>query len=338
MITKLSLSILLTMVAIGIAHGHGNPIHIDVVGGKLVVSGGMADDRGFADMAFADPDEEAVLVPAPNDRLAANLPGFIVAGMVPGEQIWLHVLSRPDFDSGAASPRWLWSWDPSTQSVSQLPEALKFEIASSRGFTPNVLLTQATNAGTSDVKLADLLASDIGEHRHVLTYLLDGQASPGAYGFFAQATSPDYEPSEPFLLTLNYGLDAQAFQIGAGRINAAARPRGDYDGDDDVDGADLLVWQRNFASTTMLAADGSVNGLIDAADLDLWGERFGSGYANANLQSVRVPEPRIGLVDWMMAAIIVCLRLPRKVRRPSDGGISGRFAAGRCRRSLFADA
>jgi hypothetical protein len=75
---------------------------------------------------------------------------------------------------------------------------------------------------------------------------------------------------------------------------------GDYDGDDDVDGADFLIWQQGLGSTTNLAADGSGNGVVDAADLELWKTNFGPGGAAGTVGAV--PEPA-GLALMLVAAL-----------------------------------
>ena len=120
--------------------------------------------------------------------------------MAAGQQLWLEVLSRPDFTKPTTPRRWLWFWDAATEMVVDVPGNPKLDIASSRGFLPTVSLFQSMTPITASVKIADLLGSDIGEHRHLLTYLLDGQgAAAGSYGLFARLTSPDYQSSEPFL-------------------------------------------------------------------------------------------------------------------------------------------
>jgi hypothetical protein len=63
---------------------------------------------------------------------------------------------------------------------------------------------------------------------------------------------------------------------------------GDYDLDRDVDGADFLLWQRDFGSTTNLAADGNGDLVVDGADLDVWKTSFGPG---AMAAIAAVPEP-----------------------------------------------
>jgi hypothetical protein len=53
---------------------------------------------------------------------------------------------------------------------------------------------------------------------------------------------------------------------------------GDYDRDDDVDGTDFLVWQRQLGGIVPegIGADGSRNGVIDADDLSIWVAEYGS--------------------------------------------------------------
>jgi predicted phosphodiesterase len=66
---------------------------------------------------------------------------------------------------------------------------------------------------------------------------------------------------------------------------------GDYDSDNDVDGADFLVWQRGFGSTTQLAADGNHDGQVNADDLTIWQNNYGTSL-NASLSTLEsVPEP-----------------------------------------------
>jgi hypothetical protein len=67
---------------------------------------------------------------------------------------------------------------------------------------------------------------------------------------------------------------------------------GDYDDDGDADGADFLLWQRTLGAVANPAgsgADGSGNGFINAADLMVWKENFGSFAAGAAFTVV--PEP-----------------------------------------------
>jgi hypothetical protein len=285
--------------------------------GNLTATGGIADDRGWAGWVFAEPDEEGNLTPAPGDVLFTTLPGLDVTGMTAGQQISLEALSRPDFTKAAPSARWLWYWSPTTGMISDVPHDPTMQIDSLRELSPSVVLTQSTASANKSVLLANLQDTDLGVHRHVAAYLLDDNptAEPGVYGFFAQLTSPSFGPSEPMLLDFNNGLDAATFQQGALRINAAARLPGDYDGDEDVDGADLLVWQRAIGSTTALAADGSLNDVVDAADLAVWQANFGRLSPALALSAAAVPEP--GLVAMLSVVAIAAQRLVRRrIKRP----------------------
>ena len=57
---------------------------------------------------------------------------------------------------------------------------------------------------------------------------------------------------------------------------------GDYDLDADVDGSDLLHWQRSLGSTNNLSTDGNRDGVVDADDLRMWQEEFGGGRSVAS--------------------------------------------------------
>jgi hypothetical protein len=289
--------------------GHGTPITVNVVAGKLSIGGALLDDRGYADKVFADPDEEAVFSPGPNNRLIAALPGFEVFDMSAGQQLWIEALARPDFTKPATPARWLWYSDSTGNEVTDIPAALKLDLSSSRGFTPSVSMFQSTAPAVGSVKLADLLSSDIESHKHLLNYILnDLGAATGTYGFFARLTSPDYSPSDPFLLTLNNGLDPETFQKGAKRINAAARLPVDYDGDEDVDGGDLLAWQRTLGSTAALAADGSVNDIVDAADLGVWRDNFGRVTPTSTPAAGAIPEPNSLVLAIFVGGLLAAAR------------------------------
>lgn len=82
---------------------------------------------------------------------------------------------------------------------------------------------------------------------------------------------------------------------------------GDYDLDRDVDGADFLLWQRDFGSTTNLAADGNGDLIVDGLDLDVWKTSFGPGTAAV---IAAVPEPS-SFVLLATAAWGACLRKRR---------------------------
>ncbi len=71
---------------------------------------------------------------------------------------------------------------------------------------------------------------------------------------------------------------------------------GDYDIDSDVDVNDRAVWQANFGSNLLLAADGNRSGVVDAADYVLWRKNLGlatgaaSGDGAASAEAVPVAD------------------------------------------------
>ena len=56
-----------------------------------------------------------------------------------------------------------------------------------------------------------------------------------------------------------------------------------------MDDADFLVWQRTFGSTTLAEADGNGNGVVDAADLAIWRDTYGTVASTSTIASI--PEP-----------------------------------------------
>jgi len=136
--------------------------------------------------------------------------------------------------------------------------------------------------------------------------------------FAWEANDPNGKPAEPQVTatdaTFTSGIAGIAFAedddgtIGVFRYVVAQdtpfvdEAPGDYDGDSDVDGADLLIWQRDLGSMTNLAADGNGNGVVDAPDLDLWKMNFGASAGAAS--TAAVPEPA-GLGAMLVAALAV---------------------------------
>jgi hypothetical protein len=271
--------------------GHGFPIVVNVANQGLVVSGGLVLPSGFIDQAF-DRHEDNSLDVAPGFTLGSTLPGYDINDMDVGSQLFLEVVPRPDFTAAGNPNRWLWYWDDANDVVKAAPNDPTLELASENGFG-SVLLTQfaAPITGPS-LKVAEPTASEIGTHEHALAYFLDNSppAPTGVYGFFMRVTSPNYASSETILVALN-NTDPENFARGARLINVAAQLPGDFDKDDDADGADFLGWQRTFGSTTPLAADWALNDAIDGADLAKWRANFGRKLGAAVSATFSVPEP-----------------------------------------------
>jgi hypothetical protein len=105
-------------------------------------------------------------------------------------------------------------------------------------------------------------------------------------------------------------------QIVAGSLNiqAGPEPSADFNGDDDVDGADFLTWQRHVGTpmnATRAMGDADFNQAVDGADFALWKSQFG---ASAILSAVQaVPEPTSETIFGL-----VFLKLNyRRARRPT---------------------
>lgn len=69
---------------------------------------------------------------------------------------------------------------------------------------------------------------------------------------------------------------------------------GDFDGDNDVDGADFLAWQRGRGTTsgaTAFDGDANADGKVDVLDLAHWQMNFGWIQNDESISQFSVPEP-----------------------------------------------
>lgn len=75
---------------------------------------------------------------------------------------------------------------------------------------------------------------------------------------------------------LNSAVVDEVYESGTPRASALhAALAGDFDADCDVDQQDHDLWASTFGSTTQLAADGNGDGIVDAADFNIWREHRG---------------------------------------------------------------
>jgi hypothetical protein len=97
-------------------------------------------------------------------------------------------------------------------------------------------------------------------------------------------------------------------------IPASAGQDADFDGDNDVDGADFLIWQRGLGGANVTNADGNADGDadVDADDLAVWKTKFGMIPQVVNVSAV--PEPGVLTLGGISLATIVGL-----VRRRRGG-------------------
>lgn len=74
-------------------------------------------------------------------------------------------------------------------------------------------------------------------------------------------------------------------------VSGGLLPDADFDNNLIVNGADFLIWQRNLSvGTTNLTGDANHDGMVTAADLEIWRTQFG-GPPPAELTTAAVPEP-----------------------------------------------
>jgi hypothetical protein len=321
----------LTVIA-DFAPGHGIPIDVGVEGGGLVVSNGCSGSAsstcaGYAPIVFVDGSADALLddTALPGFTITDE-PGFDLDGVAAGSGLYLDVIARPVLGSTPATSRPLWHWhlDANPQNSKVMVDPAGESLMLSSDFA-DISVSQAAAPLPPRLQIAEPTADEVAAgHNHFLTYLLGNPApngaDPGAYGFFARLTSPSYSASDPFLVILNNGLDANTLQSAAQAINAAAGVAGDYNGNGIVDAADYTIWRETQGSTTSLAADGSGNRQIEQADYDIWRSNFGrtaGGTGSAATGTGAVPEPSTTelFLPAVLAAALAYFGVPKKTLR-----------------------
>jgi hypothetical protein len=135
-------------------------------------------------------------------------------------------------------------------------------------------------------------------------------------------TPVDTAGGGPQLSDLNFQFLLSTGQVLNGVIEfasmASLHDPADFDGDGDIDGADVLVWQRTLGATGLppgSGADANGDGRVDGADLAVWRTRVTA--ANSVPSSGAVPEP--SSLMMMLPALLCGRRLLRWLRgRGSD--------------------
>ncbi len=84
----------------------------------------------------------------------------------------------------------------------------------------------------------------------------------------------------------------------------AALENADFDGDDDIDGLDFLIWQRNYLTGTRLSeGDANSDGQVDETDLAIWQGQY--GLATSSVRDLAsIPEP-----NRLVYILVSCLTL-----------------------------
>jgi hypothetical protein len=136
--------------------------------------------------------------------------------------------------------------------------------------------------------------------------MVDGFTASGGQSFTILTASSVSAAS----LTLG-GPDASAFTLVKTPtslvLQAAAAGDSDFDNDGDVDGRDLLTWQRGAGKPgTNATGDADGNGQVNGADLGTWRGSFGSGLATP--AAAAVPEPATAVMSLVGLALVLIRR------------------------------
>lgn len=114
-----------------------------------------------------------------------------------------------------------------------------------------------------------------------------------------------------------------SFRMNAFAANATAAPlplaSADFDADFDVDGADLLLWQRGLGITTgagRLVGDATGDGAVTAADLVIWKTEFSGGAAVVATSSAPEPTVFASLSTCASAIFVARRKTVRQLTRP----------------------
>jgi hypothetical protein len=99
--------------------------------------------------------------------------------------------------------------------------------------------------------------------------------------------------------------NVQLYQLQLSVESAVVTQPGDFDGDGDADGNDLLQWQRNFGkSGAGLPGDGNNDGVVNGLDLAIWKNNFGESLGSVATAAAAVPEPAAATLFFLGTAML----------------------------------
>ena len=278
-----------------VAGAHGIPIGVSVANDSLTVS---HDDNGYGPSIFGQIDEESdpigpTFLSGIGNALLWGMPGIDITGMAGTASLVLEPVAY-ELDGSVQT---LWYWDSLSRRVTPTPQGTSLVL---QLYDRDVVLS---NSGpVAPMTLSETVAGETGYHNHSLVDFAMPYVNGfnlGLYGFFARFTSNGYAPSEPFLVTFNAGAAYEDLAPASEAMWLAANP-GDYTLDGVVDAADYDLWNANYGDTPAMAqtaADGNGDGVVDAADYTLWRD-------NLSNAAVSVPEP-----GAIVSAVVFALSL-----------------------------
>jgi hypothetical protein len=134
----------------------------------------------------------------------------------------------------------------------------------------------------------------------------------------APANAANVRVSAMMIDGVNSGSDPQSAFFDDLSLTVATAPGldADFNNDNIVDGADFLIWQRGFGTSsgaTNGIGDANGDGAVNAADLTVWRDRFGSSAAVASVGAV--PEPTGFAVASIALAAFGCRLAPTRRNR-----------------------
>jgi peptidyl-prolyl cis-trans isomerase A (cyclophilin A) len=94
-------------------------------------------------------------------------------------------------------------------------------------------------------------------------------------------------------------------------------PKGDYNFDGVVNGADYTVWKNNFGSMTAAEADGNGDGKVNAADYTIWRDSLNQTGGPGSGAAAGVPEPSSGYL-LLLASPALWIVVRRRIRAGSS--------------------
>ena len=304
-----------------------DPTRVDVGGVVGVTSEGIPFFT--ADVVIPDP-----FVPL---DFAADFPGFVTnpsADLILGPMDLLSIRLLDAREESEAAVGYVNFYNPATQ---QLEASGRIAVEDNSIGTVDLVLNGASiESGAEDQVQQITPANSIGGlHRHIeFDFLDDATLQPGAYGVIARMET-DLFPfdgvnevfSEPFWIVWNHDLSTEDFAVA---LLAFTDPEitpqlGDFDGDGDVDLADLDRYIGNLdanATGDLEALDLNSNGIVDSDDFQQHYEQLvetSNGATGTFAGDINLD----GTVNVLGDAFILIGSLGNSVTSWGDGDLNG---------------